>query len=334
MERSPLTASGIAMKRFASISYASSTATPDVSVVVCTFNRADLLAQTLTSLLQQQTHGKSYEIVVVDDGSTDSTPEVVETVRRKSAIELLYVRQENAGIGHARNRGVRAARAPWIAFLDDDEVANKGWLKELLTTAELSGADCVGGPCILRMIGPTKIEPVGTVSMLLGQNPTMMGRAAMLSRFERLRFQLARMALPGGGNVLVRKTLIGELGGFRPLKYGEDLDFFRRAKQRRARFAISDRATIYHLTPPERLAPAYLYAYAKRGGATLAAIDQSDYGRGRPYFIAFLRLAHMILATFPALVWHALWCHKSSVVSRRCSLQFASAYIRHILRRA
>jgi hypothetical protein len=87
-----------------------------VSVVIPTYNRAELVRETVASVLQQS-HPPS-EVIIVDDGSTDGTAAVcaafVEPVR--------YIRQENAGVSAARNRGIREARGDWIAFVDADDV--------------------------------------------------------------------------------------------------------------------------------------------------------------------------------------------------------------------
>lgn len=309
---------------------ASIAASPDVSVVVCTYNRAPFLAQALASLVRQQTRGRTYEIVVVDDGSTDNTPEIVRRAQHESSIEIRYVRQANAGIGNARNRGVAEARASWIAFLDDDELAEKSWLHELLNTATASGADCVGGPTIPKPTSRTEIEPVGAICKLLGLNAAMTADASRLSFFDYLRFRLTRISLPGGGNALARKKLIDGLGGFRPVRYGEDLDFFRRAQDCGARFAISSRARVYHLIPAERLTPDYLYGLARLGGASQAGLDKQG-SSTRAGVVALLRLAHLIAITIPFLLWYTLRRRKSSQVSWRCSLLFAATYIRRAI---
>jgi glycosyltransferase involved in cell wall biosynthesis len=301
---------------------------PDVSVVVCTYNRADFLRQTLASLLQQTLKSKCYEIIVVDDGSSDHTAEAVEDVRRGARIDIRYIRQANSGIGNARNRGYREARAPWVAYIDDDELASEHWLSELLDTAEATSADCVGGPSILRVLGNPDIQPVGTIGMLLGQNPCMVTASRNMSLLQRLRARITRLNVPGGGNVLVRKALLERLGGFRPLRHGEDLDFFRRAVQEKAGLATAHQAIIYHLTPAERLTSRALYSEADRGGRAQATIDRAEFGVIRPCGVAALRIAHMIAFTIPALVWHRLMGNRSHVVSKCCSLRYALAYMR------
>ena len=88
---------------------------PPISVVIPTYNRARFILEALESVLVQ-TYPVD-EIIVVDDGSTDNTAELVASLRSR----VTYIVQSNAGPGAARNRGVRSARGEWIAFLDSDD---------------------------------------------------------------------------------------------------------------------------------------------------------------------------------------------------------------------
>lgn len=88
----------------------------EISVIVPTYNRADLIAETLASILKQS--HKPAEIIVVDDGSRDNTEAIV----REFSSQIKYVRIDNSGECRARNVGVSAASAPWIAFCDSDDL--------------------------------------------------------------------------------------------------------------------------------------------------------------------------------------------------------------------
>lgn len=92
---------------------------PTVSIVVPTYDRERLLPRALDSIIAQ-TFG-DWEIVLVDDGSTDGTPELVEAYRQRLGDRLVYLRQANTGCCGARNRGIDAARGRFIAFLDSDD---------------------------------------------------------------------------------------------------------------------------------------------------------------------------------------------------------------------
>jgi glycosyltransferase involved in cell wall biosynthesis len=98
---------------------------PAVSVVIATYNRADLLAQTVDSVLNQRF--RDFELIVVDDGSTDHTRQVIDSY----GPNIRYHYQENRGPSAARNLGVRLARAPWIAIQDSDDLATPEYLETL-----------------------------------------------------------------------------------------------------------------------------------------------------------------------------------------------------------
>ena len=92
---------------------------PTVSIVIPTFNREALLPRALDSV-GAQTFG-DWEIVLVDDGSTDRTPDVVAPYAKRWNDRLVHIQQGNAGVGAARNRGIDAARGTFVAFLDSDD---------------------------------------------------------------------------------------------------------------------------------------------------------------------------------------------------------------------
>jgi len=95
---------------------------PEVSVVIPAFNAGRFINRTINSVLAQTY--KDYEVIVVDDGSTDNTAEAVKSYGSK----VQYIHQANAGDGLARNTGIKAAKGRWVAFLDHDDE----WLPEKL----------------------------------------------------------------------------------------------------------------------------------------------------------------------------------------------------------
>lgn len=108
---------------------------PLVSVVIATYNRERYLAETLDSVLGQRF--QKLEVIVVDDGSTDHTPELV----RAYGDKIQFFRQSNRGPSAARNLGVRQARAPWISIQDSDDLSAPNHL-EVLYGYVRAHADC------------------------------------------------------------------------------------------------------------------------------------------------------------------------------------------------
>lgn len=100
-------------------------ATPRVSVVIPTYNRCDYIKESLDSVLSQIFSG--FEVIVVDDGSTDGTEEII----RPYLNRIRYLRQENRGAAVARNVGVRNAEGAYVAFMDSDDLSAPGHLQIL-----------------------------------------------------------------------------------------------------------------------------------------------------------------------------------------------------------
>ena len=126
---------------------------PDLSVVICTYNRHELLRSALDALLQQSPPDFSYEVVVVDNNSTPETRAVVEEVAQRDA-RVRYVRETRQGNAHARNTGVAEARAPLIAYLDDDVTVRENWVEIIKTTFAETKADFIGGRVLPRWEEP------------------------------------------------------------------------------------------------------------------------------------------------------------------------------------
>jgi glycosyltransferase involved in cell wall biosynthesis len=119
-------------------------ATLALSVVLCTYNRARLLGDALRALLTQTATAPPYEVLVVDNNSTDDTRSVIGRFAADSRIR--YVREPQQGLSAARNRGIRASRAPIIAFTDDDVRVDPTWVQTVVDTfARHPHADWMGG---------------------------------------------------------------------------------------------------------------------------------------------------------------------------------------------
>ncbi len=104
----------------------------DLSVIIPTCNRRESLARVLHGLVQEGGCAERYEIIVVDDGSTDGTGETIDAISRSSSVPIVSVTQENRGPAAARNRGARLARGPILLFLGDDTLPERNLVTEHL----------------------------------------------------------------------------------------------------------------------------------------------------------------------------------------------------------
>ena len=118
----------------------------DVTVVISTYNRSEMLKVALESVLCQESEGVCYEVIVVDNNSSDSTREVIESYISAGHPGLRYIFEPKQGSSHARNAGIAAARSNIIAFADDDVRVAKNWVFTIKRAFdEHTDVGCIGG---------------------------------------------------------------------------------------------------------------------------------------------------------------------------------------------
>lgn len=118
----------------------------DVSVVISTYNRCELLPKTLQSVLHQEAGHLRYEVIIVDNNSTDRTREVVESWQAQGHDNLRYVFEGRQGVSYGRNTGIAAARTPIVAFTDDDVFPSADWVARIASALhDYPEMDYVGG---------------------------------------------------------------------------------------------------------------------------------------------------------------------------------------------
>lgn len=184
---------------------------PKVSVIIPTYNRAHYITEAIESVLAQTY--SHFEIIVIDDGSTDDTREIL----KKYTDKMKYLYQPNQGVAVARNRGLREARGEYVAFLDSDDC----WVAEKLEkqVAYLNEHPEVAVVCAEVFL----IDSAGCVLRHLRHDPTLP------LTFDNL-FDQSLVHVP---TTLVRKRCVEAVGGFDPsLRTSQDYDLWLRMSHR------------------------------------------------------------------------------------------------------
>jgi len=227
---------------------------PLISVVLCTHNRADLLDLALKSLLDQKFPRRDFEVLIIDNASTDHTPQIV--AQYDSANIMHYIYEPKIGLCNARNTGWQAARGRFIAYLDDDGLAEPGWLAAIQTAfaSHPSGVGVLGGRVqpIWEQPRPSWLADAIAYSLTIvdwGDEPKFINDLSC----EWL----------VGANMVIPKQVLAEMGGFHPrlgrvggsLVGGEDVFLQKQALSRGYRCLYWPEAAIQHLVPAARLNP-------------------------------------------------------------------------------
>jgi GT2 family glycosyltransferase len=254
-------------------------ATPEVSVVIPTRDRAARLAAALEALRAQALDPKRFEVVVVDDGSSDGTEALLASAAAgDGAPAVRSLRLTGQGPAAARNAGWRAARAPLIAFTDDDCEPTADWLDELIRAAAASPGAIVQGAT-----GPIPRE------------------SELLSRpFSRTRVIDGPSPWFATCNIAYPRELLERLDGFDelfPEALGEDTDLGWRALEGGARVEFAPAAVVHHAV--EDLGPAGYMRHALRGAYAVYAFRRHPGLRARTLRYGVFRnpsLARLALA--------------------------------------
>ncbi len=183
----------------------------DVSVLVGTYNRSRLLASTLDGLAAMQVRaGLTWEVIIVDNNSTDGTRAVVEARGRNFPVRLRYLFEPRQGKSHALNSGIAASSATIIVFTDDDVRVDAQWLEAgVRPLLERTDIDYTGGPALPMWEVPPPRWLQGASGVIRGPIATLdYGPEAFILEDKR------RIAM--GVNMAVRRTVFQRVGGFNP----------------------------------------------------------------------------------------------------------------------
>jgi len=234
---------------------------PSISIVIPTFNRRERLARVLGALEKQSADPAAFEVVIVDDGSSDGTAGWLESQRPKYALRV--IRQANSGPARARNAGVEAARGELLLFLDDDVEPSTDLVLEHLRSHE--------GDANLVVIGPlASLSHYRQPWVAWEQNKLEGQYAAMLRGDWEPTFRQFWT-----GNASVRRAHVVEAGGFNPdFLRAEDVELGIRLHQRGLRFRFNPAARALHYA--ERSLESWEHAHRSYGNLEVSIFALAD----------------------------------------------------------
>jgi len=290
---------------------------PEISIIVCTYNRSEMLRLALKSLANQKMPSISFEVVVVDNASTDATKEVVNDFVADSRADVIYYYEPAQGVANARNRGLEQSRGSWIAFFDDDQIADPNWLSELMLEATARQARSIGGSVLLQMLSDCHEEPVGITRRMLGE--------AILGDQPKA---YGRKDAPGAGNWLLHREIFEQVGLFNSdLEYGgEDTDLYRRVRSAGIQSRYTPAAVVHHLIPKGRLEEDHLQRTSMRIGSHVAQREYLDYGKIAFTCLLPARFLQGLVLFRTRVAWNHFIGRTQQALAQRCGVWRCRGY--------
>ena len=228
------------------VTFSKMTNHPLISVVICTYNRADLLTTALQTVCEQTLDSNEYEVIVVDNNSTDETRAISESfIERYSNVR--YFVESQQGLSHARNLGWQKAVGQYVAYTDDDCKVPKQWLEVAKRIIEDVSPSAFGGPYFAFYITP---KPHWYKDRYGSYTP--FDQATTVEQTVKLY----------GPNLFCRRDLLKRVGSFQPelgmvgtqIGYGEESAMLKQIQTAvpNAVFYYDPDLFVYHLVRPEK----------------------------------------------------------------------------------
>ncbi len=228
-----------------------------ISAIVCTYNREFFLKKALDSLARQSLSADEYEIVLVNNNSTDSTELICKDFQKAHPdISFTYVIEEQQGLSFARNRGIAESKSDLVTFIDDDAWLERDFLKNTVEFMEANPeAASVGGVILLDYED---------------KEPSWMNKY-MASLFGYFKYsdelvQFTSLDYPRGSNMTFRTSVFKEIGDFntelgrvgKNLAGGEEKDIYQRIYKKGLKVWYLPEAIVYHAVPLSRTSEEFI----------------------------------------------------------------------------
>ncbi len=204
------------------------------SVIIPTYNRLDEIQELLVSLEKQTLSRDAFEVIIIDDGSTDDTEKFIQGIIRKDDLKLSFYKQDHKGPGPARNTGMEYARGEYYIFVDSDCIARENWLKayDEALTKPVAG---FGGPDRVRAdFSPLQKAIDYSMTSFLTTGGIRGSSKRKISKYY-----------PRSFNMGVRADVVKKIGGFGTLRHGQDIEFTHRIRSQGETIKVME-AIVYH----------------------------------------------------------------------------------------
>jgi glycosyltransferase involved in cell wall biosynthesis len=206
------------------------------SIIIPSYNRVDEILELLESIKSLDFPKENFEVIVIDDGSTDATMLFLQEFNENAPYNFSYYSQANQGPGAARNLGMQHSKGDFLIFVDSDVTVPNQWLAEIEKKINEQQADAFGGPDSYRKDFSALLKAINySMTSFITTGGLRGKKGKKLAKFY-----------PRSFNMGLSKTLWKAIGGFGNLRHGQDIEFSNRIIRNGAKVAFVEKAHVYH----------------------------------------------------------------------------------------
>lgn len=242
---------------------------PKISFIICTYNRAEYLQDSVETLLQNEANPEYYQLLIIDNNSADETKAIVQEAQASYPDHnISYITETKQGLSHARNRGIEESDCPIIVFVDDDVMVPENYIDSWLEFWKMKpNAKCAGGKIEVQFDDPRPSWMSYFLLPLLGHHDN----GSKLTTY-------GKNAYPFGGNMGFKSSIFDQFGNFdtelgrkgKELKASEEKELFQRIKKAGVGIFYVPKAKLFHRVNKSRLTEEYIKEQAIGLGESIA----------------------------------------------------------------
>lgn len=299
------------------------------SLIICTHNRVESLVRTLKAVTLQNMSVEDFEVLVVDNASTDGTKSAIERLAKEVDFHLRYHYEPRLGLSYARNTGVANSQGEIVVFTDDDAIPRDSWLKNITDVFCDRSVGAAGGDVY-------PVWPDGSCPAWL--HPSLYEYIGLVQFHSLGITDLLYPNFPFGVNIAFRKCLVEFLEGFsselgrsgESLLSGEETELCARLTKEGQRVVYVPDAIVEHLIAKERLSKEWFRRRAGIQGVSKAKIEFDEAGSFRKGGLCLRRIS-ILLGSMIGFLVASVFQEKIAFVCES-KMRMSAAYLAHVFK--
>lgn len=266
-----------------------------LSVIICTYNRDQHIERALHSLIKQDYDKSDYEIIVVDNNSTDKTPEIIRDFKNNHPdFNIILAKETRQGLSYGRNKGIALARGTYLSYIDDDGIAKEDYISKIKQyTEQYPNYYALGGKVLPTY--ETKEEP-NWMSNYIERIISVVDLGNQVKELPKI--------YPVGCNMIFKKEIFKHVGSFNTeLKLrSDDKYIFLKIRQEGYKVLYLPKVVVWHFIDAFRTTPEYVKKVSRLNGEA-EYIRIKSTGKNCPWSMILRLLDYLFKVSASLILW-------------------------------